>query len=163
MPGFLIPLLIAGVVLVPLGILLWLGARERRRFSTMHDNDLGELKLFKTHWEAAAPWPFGHQALSVSGVGSSTGPTRSQKGTLDFLKTNTDELTRLAVVAAKKAVTTAAADLQPDDIRVSAIFLRKESNSFELSLDSKSCVAAIPNGLAVSFMGKQIDEVEFIH
>lgn len=40
MPGFLIPFCVTGAILAPLGILLWLGARERRQFLLMHDNDL---------------------------------------------------------------------------------------------------------------------------
>jgi hypothetical protein len=163
MPGFLIPLLIAGVVLVPLGILLWLGARERRQFLPSRDDDLGDLKLFKTYWETAAPKLLGQQALSISGVGRSTGPTPSQKSTWNFVKANADELFRLAIAAAKKAVTAAAAGLQPDDLRVSSIFLHKESNSFELSVDSESCATAMPDGIAVSFTENQIDEIEFVH
>ncbi len=163
MPGFLIPFLIAGAILLPLGVLLWLGARERRRFLPAHDEDLGDLKLFKTYWETAAPKLFGQQSWSVSGVGRSTGPTRSQKRTLAFVKSNADDLCRLAIGAAKNAVTAAAAGLQPDDLRVSAIFLHREANSFELSLDSESCAAAMPDGVAVAFTGKQVDEVEFVH
>ena len=125
----------------------------------MHDNDLGDLKLFKAHWEAAAPKLFGEQAFSISGVGRNTGPTPTQKSTLDFVKANADELTRLAIAAVKAA----AADLQPDDLRASAIFLHEEPDSFELSLDSQACAAAMPDGVAVSFTGKQIDEVEFVH
>jgi hypothetical protein len=159
MPGFLIPWLIAGAILAPLGVLLWLGARERRRFLPMHDNDLGDLKLFRTHWETAAPKPFGQQALSISGVGRNKGPTPTQKDTLNFVRANADELSSLAIAAVRAA----AADLQPDDLRVTAIFLHKEPNSFELSLDSESCAAAMPDGVAVSFTGKQIDEVEFAH
>ena len=84
MPGFLIPFLIAGTILVPLGILLWLGARERRRFLPTCDNDLGDLKVFKNYWEASAPQLVGPQPLSISGVGRNTGPTPSQKSTAGF-------------------------------------------------------------------------------
>ena len=159
MPGFLIPLLIAAVVLIPLGILLWLGARQRRRFSTMHDSDLGKVKLFANHWEAAAPIAFGQKGFSVSGVGRSAGPTPTQKSTLAFVKANAEELCSLALAAVKAA----AADLQTGELRVSGIFLLAEPNSFELSLDLKSGVAVIPDGVAVPFTGKQIDEVEFVH
>jgi hypothetical protein len=75
------------------------------------------------------------------------------------VKANADELSSLAVAAAKAAV----ADLQPADLRVSAIFLHAEANSFELSLDSECCAATMPDGVAVAFTGKQIDEVEFVH
>jgi hypothetical protein len=163
MPGFLIPLLVAGVILALLGVLLWLGARERRQFSHMHDDDLGDLKLFKTHWETAAPKLFGQERISVSGVGKSTGPTHSQRSTLEFVKANAGELFRLAIEAAQKAVTATAADLHPDDIRVSAVFLLERPNAFELSLDSESCAQAVPDGVAVAFAGKQIDEVELVH
>jgi hypothetical protein len=163
MPGFLIPLLIAAVVLGLLGILLWLGARERRQFSTMYDTDVGNLKLFKTCWEAVAPKSFGEKALPVSGVGRNAGPTATQKRTLNFIRANDHELCGLAVAATKKAVTAAAAALQLDDIRVSSIFLHEEPDSFELSLDSESCAAAMPDGVTVSLTGKQIDAVEFVH
>jgi hypothetical protein len=159
----LIPLLIAAVVFVPLGILLWLGARERRRFLSVHDDVLGDLKLFKTCWETAAPMLLGDQALPVSGTGRNTGPTLSQKRTLDFVKTNADELFRLAIAAANKAVTNAAPNLPPNDLRVSLVFLLNEPSSFELSLDSKSCAVTVPDGVAVSFIGKQIDGVELVH
>jgi hypothetical protein len=163
MPGFLIPLLVAGVILALLGVLLWFGARERRQFSPMHDDDLGDLKLFKTHWETATPKLFGQERISVSGVGKSTGPTRSQKSTLEFVKGNVSELVGSAIAVAREAVTASAPVSQPDNLRVSALFLHKEPNSFELSLDSELCGAAMPDGIAVSFTGKQIDEVEFVH
>jgi hypothetical protein len=67
MSGFLIPILIAAVILAALKVLLWLGARERRRSLHVHDDLLGDLNLFKTYWETASPKPFGQQALSVSG------------------------------------------------------------------------------------------------
>jgi hypothetical protein len=159
MPGFLIPLLIASVVLVPLGILLWMGARERRRLSTMRAGDFGDLNLFKTHWETAAPKRFEEQTFFVSGVGRSTGPTATQKRTLDFVKANANELASLAIAAVRAA----AADLQLADLRVTAIFLHEDPNSFELSVDSESGTAAMPDGVAVSFTGKQINEVEFVH
>ena len=66
MPGFLIPLLVAGAILVALGILLRLGAGERRHVLS-HDDDLGNLRTFKTHWETATPKLFGHQTLSSFG------------------------------------------------------------------------------------------------
>jgi len=163
MPSFLIPLVIAGAILVPLGVLLWLGARERQRSLAMHDDDLGDLKVSRTYWETAAPQRIGQQALPISGVGGSTGPTPTQKATLDFVKANAEELSAMAVGAAKKAITATAADLQPDDLKVSGIFLHKEANCFELCLDSDSCAAAVPDGVAVSFAGKQIDEVELVH
>jgi hypothetical protein len=163
MPGFLIPILIAAVILVPLGVLLWLGARERRQFLPMHDELLGELKLFKSHWETVAPKTIGQLTLQVAGVGRSTGPTPSQKSTLDFVKANADELFTLAIAAAKKMVTAAVAGLPPNDLSVSAVFLHKQPNSYELSVDSKSGAAAMPDGIDVSFTGKQIDEVEVVH
>jgi hypothetical protein len=162
MPSFLIAILIAGVILVPLGIFLWMGARERRRSLTMHDDELGDLNVFKLYWETATPKPLGQRAVSIAGMGSK-GPTVSQRRTLDFLKTNAEELSTLAVAAAKKAATDAAAGFQLDDLQVSAIFLEKELNSFEMSVDSESCATAIPDGIAVSFRGKDIDEVEFVH
>jgi hypothetical protein len=79
------------------------------------------------------------------------------------VKTNAGELFGLAIAAAKKTAIDAATDFQPDDLRVTAVFLHKEPNSFELSVDSESCAAAMPDGIAVSFTGKQIDEVEFVH
>lgn len=163
MPGFLIPLLIASAILGPLGILLWLGARERRRFRPLRDDDLGDLKLYKNHWETVTPKLLGQQALHVAGIGRSTGPTPSQKSTFAFVRANIDELSGSAIAAARKAVTGAAADLQPSDLRVSAIFLHAEPNSLEVSVDSDSCAAAMPDGIAVSFTGKQVDEVEFVH
>jgi hypothetical protein len=163
MPSYLIPLLIAGAILVPLGGLLWLGARERRRFVAMEDKDLGDLKVFRTYWETAAPKVFRRQAFSISGVGESTGPTPTQKTTLNFVDANVEELTALAIGAAKNAITATVANLQADDLKVSAVFLHKEPNSFELSLDSELCAAAVPDGVAVSFTGKQIDEVELVH
>ena len=75
------------------------------------------------------------------------------------MKANADELSSLAVAAVKAA----SAHLQPDDLRVSAIFLHEEVNSFELSVDSESCAASMPDGVAVAFTGKQIDEVELVH
>lgn len=163
MPGSLIPLLIAAIILVPLGVLLWLGARERKRFLPMRDEVLGKLKLFKTHWETEAPQPIGPQTLPVAGVGKSTGPTRSQRDTLDFVKSNAGELFKLAISAAKKAFADAKRDLQPDDLRISMVFLDKDPDSFDLSVDSESCASVIPDGIDVSFTGKQIDEVEFVH
>jgi hypothetical protein len=163
MPGFLIPLLVAGVILTLLGVLLWSGARERRQFSPKHDAEVGDLKLFGTYWETATPKLFGRQALIVSGIGAGTGPTRSQVSTLDFVKANAGELFRVAIAAAQKAVTATAADLHPDDLRVSGIFLLEMPNAFELLLDSESCAQAVPEGVAVSFAGKQIDKVELVH
>lgn len=129
----------------------------------MRDDDLGDLKLFNTYWETAAPKFFGQQTLSIAGVGRCTGPTASQKRTLHFVKTNADELSKSAIAAVKKALAAGAPDLQPDDFRVSAVFLHKEPNSFELSLDSEACAAVMPDGVDVSFNGEQADAVEFVH
>jgi hypothetical protein len=79
--------------------------------------------------------------------------------TLKFVKANADELFRLAVAAVRDA----SADAQADDFRISGLFLDKEPNSFELSLDSESRGAGMPDGAAVSFSGKQIDNVEIVH
>ena len=75
------------------------------------------------------------------------------------MKANANELASLAIAAVRAA----AADLQLADLRVTAIFLHEDPNSFELSVDSESGTAAMPDGVAVSFTGKQINEVEFVH
>jgi len=125
----------------------------------MHDDDLGEVKLFKTHWEAADSWLFGQHRFSVSGTGRTQGPTATQKVTLNFVKANVDELFRLAVAAVRDA----SAEVHVDELRISGLFLDGEPNSFELSLEFESCAAEMPDGVAVSFIGKQIDNVEVVH
>ncbi len=162
-PLFLIPFVIVGAVLIPLWILLWLGKRERRQVSTLTDPDLGKLVIYKNYWETSTEQLVSSNALEVAGVAAAAGPSEVQRATLKFVRDNAAELFQSAVTAAKSELLALKPNTDTADLTISQLFLGRNQNEFEFNIDSESCKEMMPDGVSVSFIGKEIDQVEFVH
>jgi hypothetical protein len=160
-----IPLLVATLVLLALGILLWLGwlgSRDRRLLRKEVDREFGEIHIFKLVWTLDQPVVLDGISVKISGSGAGTSISDSQRKTVAFLRGKLKTLTGAAIAAAKddlrKANLSDRVELAVDEVSLDEV-----EGSFELLLMSPNSRALLPDGVAVEFAGEKIVGVEVIH
>ena len=156
------PLLMTASILVALGVLLWLGSRERRLLRKEVDPELGEIRIFRGHWAVEKPVLLGGISVKLSGSGEETSISDVQRKTIGSLKEKLNPWTVAAIAAAKdhlrESKMSGSVDLTLDGVDIDEV-----EGSFELLLMSPDSPGLLPDGVAVEFAGEKIVGIEVVH